>query len=270
MLYTGHIVLKGNLKNFYFHFLLLVYAIGILVCSETWLKFNKLATQFLKKFVNDYFSLYGSQFTSYYVHNLVHLLTFVLIYGPLDNFSCFRYDDFLQEIIKSMKLIKYPLQEIFNIISHKQKIYGKYRSQLHNTFSILSNEIIHKNISPFFKVNDKLFGTIHLALTNTVINVFKEKDRYIMLTNNNIVMVQHIVQPRNKPSTRNLIVKWFLNCYEFGAIPLSSIEIGVYVVDISKLLELYCINLTDIKYNCFCIGLTENLALVSSLCHSYF
>jgi len=170
-----------------------------------------------------------------------------------------------------MKSIKYPLQEIFNIISQKQKMYGKkYRSQLYNTFFVLSNEIIHKNISPFFKVHDKLFGTIHLALTNTIINVFKEKDRYIMLTNNNIVMVQHIVQPRNKPSTRNLIVKRFLNCYEFGATPLSSIEIGVYVVDTTKMSELYCINLADIKYKCFFIRLTENLALVSSLCHSDF
>ncbi|KAE9523658.1 hypothetical protein AGLY_016210 [Aphis glycines] len=265
LLYTGQIVLKGNLKKkFYFHFLLLVYAIRILICAKTCLKYNKLATQFLKKFVNDYSSLYGSQFISYNVHSLVHLPTYVLIHGPLDNFSCFRYDNFLQEIIKSMKSIKYPLQEIFNIISQKQKIYGKkYRSQLHYTFSVLSNEIIHKNSSPFFKVNDKLFGTKHLTLTNTVINVFKEKDRYIMLTNNNIVMVQHIVQPRNKLSTHNLIIKRFLNCYEFGVTPLSSIEIGVYVVDTTKMSELYCINLTDIKYKCFFIGLTENLALIS-------
>jgi len=50
LLYTGKIVLKGNLKKkFYFHFLLLVYAIRILVCAETCLKYNELATQFLKK-----------------------------------------------------------------------------------------------------------------------------------------------------------------------------------------------------------------------------
>jgi hypothetical protein len=269
LLYTGQIVLKGNLKKkFYFHFLLLVYAIRILICAETCLKYNELATQFLKKFVNDYSNLYGSQFVCYNVHSLIHLPTYVLIHGPLDNFSCFRYDHFIQEIIKSMKSIKYPLQEIFNIISQRQKIHDKYPSQLYNTFFVLINEIIHKDFLPFFTTNDKLFETIHITLTNTDINVFKERDRYIMLTNNHIVMVQHIVQPQNKPSTPNLIVKQFLNCYEFGNTPLSSFEIGVYVVDTTKTSESYCINLTDVKYKCFFIGLTKNLALISSICHS--
>jgi len=62
LLYTGQIVLKGNLKKkFYYHFLLLVYAIRILICPETCSKYNELSTQFLKKFVNDYSALYGSQ-----------------------------------------------------------------------------------------------------------------------------------------------------------------------------------------------------------------
>jgi len=103
-------------------------------------------------------------------------------------------------------------------------------------------------------------------MTNTVINVLKEKDRYIMLTNNTIVMVQHIVQPQNKPT--NLIVKQLLSCSEFTNTPESFFKIGVYIVDTSKMSELYCINLTDVKYKCFFIRLSNNLALISSMCHS--
>ena len=113
-----------------------------------------MATQLLKKFVNDYSNLYGSQFITYNVHSLIHLPIYVLNHGPLDNFSCFRYDNFIQEIIKSMKSIKYPLQEILNSILEKQKIQKKCPPQLHNQYPALSDEIIHKNSSPFSKIND--------------------------------------------------------------------------------------------------------------------
>jgi len=266
LLYTGQIVLKGNLKKkFYYNFLLLVYAIRILICPETCSKYNELSTQFLKKFVNDYSALYGSQYISYNVHSLIHLPFYVLLHGPLDNFSCFRYENYLQEIKKSIKSIKYPLQEIFNRIVEKQKIYDTLPAQLHKIYPVLSNEIIHSNPSPLFNINDKLFEKITLELTSTIINVLKEKDRYIMLTNNTLVMVQHIVEPKNEPP--NLIVKQFISYSEFTNTPESSFKIGVYMVDTSKMSKLYRINLTDIKYKCFFIRLSDNLALISTLCH---
>jgi len=268
LLYTGQIVLRGNLKKkFYFHFLLLVYAIRILICAETCFESNEMATELLKKFVNAYSNLYGSQFITYNVHSLIHLPMYVLNHGPLDNFSCFRYDNFIQEIIKSIKSIKYPLQEILNSVLQKQKIHQKCPPQLHDQYPVFSDEILHKTSTPFFKINDKLYEKISLALTNTVIiNVLGEKDRYIMLTNNNLVMVHHIVQPQNKPPS--LIVKRFLSYSEHTTTPLSSFEIGVYIVDTSKMSELYSINLTIVKYKCFFIRLSGNWALVSSMCHS--
>ncbi|CAI6376544.1 unnamed protein product [Macrosiphum euphorbiae] len=145
-------------------------------------------------------------------------------------------------------------------------MYDTLPAQLHKQYPVLSNEIIHSNPSPLFNINDKLFEKITLEQTNTIINVLKEKYRYIMLTNNTLVMVQHIVQPKNKPP--NLIVKQFISCSEFTNTPESSFKIGVYMVDTSKMSELYCINLTDIKYKCFFISLSDNLALISTLCHS--
>lgn len=65
---------------------------------------------------------------------------YVLIHGPLDNFSCFRYENYLQEIKKPIKSIKYPLQEIFNRIMEKQKINDKLPSQIFSQHPILTNE----------------------------------------------------------------------------------------------------------------------------------
>jgi hypothetical protein len=90
--------------------------IRILACSETCQKFNTKykALQFLKKFVTDYGFLYGSQFFTYNVHSLIHFPIFVNTCGPFDNFSSFRYENYLQEIQKSIKSAKYPLQETYN------------------------------------------------------------------------------------------------------------------------------------------------------------
>jgi len=45
---------------------------------------------------------------------------FTKIHGPLDNFSSFQYENYLQEIKKTVKCARYPLQEISNRIKEKQ------------------------------------------------------------------------------------------------------------------------------------------------------
>jgi len=119
-LYFGTIVLKHRLKKeFYLHFLLLSCAIKILVSPQICLVFNNLADGLLQQFVILYSSLYEEHLVSYNVHNLLHLPRFVKIHGPLDNFSCFKYENYFQEIKKSIKSAKYPLQEITNRIKEK-------------------------------------------------------------------------------------------------------------------------------------------------------
>jgi len=71
--------------------------------------------------VNDYAILNGFHLITYNVHTLVHLPMFVIKHGKLDNFSCFRYENYLQDLKKSIKSIKYSLQEIFNRIIENQK-----------------------------------------------------------------------------------------------------------------------------------------------------
>lgn len=266
LLYSGQIVLKSNIKKkFYSHFLLLVYAIRILICDETCCKYNELASQFLKQFVNDYSTLYGSHYISYNVHSLIHLPMFVLHHGPLDNFSCFKYENYLHDIKKSIKSIKYPLQEIYNRIIEKYKMLNEFPFQLSRQHPTLLNEIVHKT-PQYFKSNDSLFAKIILPFSNILINSIKEKDRHLILTDGSLVSVQYIVQAQNK--SVDIIVKRFLNCSELNANPLSSMQVGVYIVNTEQMSELYCINLSNIKYKCFFIRSSRNTAFIMSLCHA--
>lgn len=101
-----------------------------------------------------------------------------------------------------------------------------------------------------------------LPFSNTTINTLKENDRYLMLKNNILVSVQHIVQNKSQNSCANLIVKQFLNPSEFTSVPLLSFKVGLYIVNTIHVSELFCISSTEIKYKCFFIRLSKNSAVL--------
>lgn len=49
----------------------------------------------LSNFVTSFEILYGKQYVSHNVHNFLHLCSDVRIFGPLDNFSAFRFENFV-------------------------------------------------------------------------------------------------------------------------------------------------------------------------------
>lgn len=105
LLYTGPFLLKRILKKYqYYHFMLLHgTSLRLLMANETHLLYNEQATSFLIEFLNDYKIIYGPEYISYNVHNLIHLHECVKIYGPLDKFSAFKYENHLQDLKKKIK-----------------------------------------------------------------------------------------------------------------------------------------------------------------------
>ena len=49
-------------------------------------------------FVKSFSTLYGKEYISDNVHNLLHLCNDVRKYGPLDVFSAFKFENFMQAI----------------------------------------------------------------------------------------------------------------------------------------------------------------------------
>lgn len=114
LLYTGVIVLKGSIKNSHYnHFLLLSVAIRIL-SSDKCISLNLIAYDLLIKFVNKFALLYGSEYSNYNVHSLIHLPYFVRIHGPLDTFSAFKYENYLQQLNKIYEL--WPIPAVLRFI----------------------------------------------------------------------------------------------------------------------------------------------------------
>jgi len=79
-------------------------AIRILASEKFHNKWNSYAKQLLNYFVTNFAKLYGPEHLSYNVHNLTHLSDNVKLYGHLDKFSAFKFENYMQQIKKKSRL----------------------------------------------------------------------------------------------------------------------------------------------------------------------
>ncbi|XP_067208335.1 uncharacterized protein [Linepithema humile] len=115
LLYTGPVVLKDVLReDTYANFLTLHVAITILVSpiySQN-SQYVDYAEQLLNHVVASFEIIYGRRCVSHNVHNLTHLAQDVRKYGALDNFSAFRFENYILCIKSMIRKSEKPLQQI--------------------------------------------------------------------------------------------------------------------------------------------------------------
>lgn len=122
LLFTGPLVLKGNInENIYDHFLCLSVSIRILSHPELVKKssFLNYANQLLTIFVRDFEVIYGAKYIHHNVHNLLHLTGDVERYGPIDNFSAFRFENHMMKIKKMIN----PYNKLLNVFQKLKVIH---------------------------------------------------------------------------------------------------------------------------------------------------
>lgn len=112
LLYTGVFLMKDILpKDRYRHFLRLSFAIRIL-CDVNDAKdpgMIKKANVQLHKFVTDFKKLYPTCNITYNIHSLLHICDDVTIYGNLDSYSAFKFENYLQMIKKKVRCFWFTL-----------------------------------------------------------------------------------------------------------------------------------------------------------------
>lgn len=199
--------------------------------------------------------------------SLIHLPLYVKIHGALDNFGCFKYENYLQEIKYSIKGGRYPLQELCNRILEKQKVF--LSTPILPFQHLTVKEIENTTSSLYYKLNDTHFENIILHDLNICINILKKKDKYIILQNDMLIVVNHIVKPYNKNEI-NLVVQQFVKSTSFFMRPIDSKIIDSQIVDTTLLSNNFSVNLNEIKYKCLYVQITDNKAIVTSLRHSLY
>lgn len=116
LLYILPIVLsEGEFpKELYHHFLLLHCAIRSLSCPELVKNIDNIeyARRRIIYFVKQCSELYGDQFISSNIHNLIHLPDAVIQFGALMIFSCFPFEDFLNKLTGLVRPCRNPLPQL--------------------------------------------------------------------------------------------------------------------------------------------------------------
>lgn len=192
LLYSGPIVLKNILpKAQYENFILLHSAVTIL-CSPNFIQEPKnidCAHEMLQEFVIGFQNIYGKQFVSHNVHNLLHICLDVKKYGALDQFSAFRFENYMTTIKRMIRKGDKPLEQIAR--RHHEAEFSekkfKKREQLvskqpHNSGPLTET---CKNVWQQFKI---------LECSSYSIDCSIDKDRYVLLKNGKFGTVLNIIK----------------------------------------------------------------------------
>lgn len=141
-MYTGSVVFKNILsKQKYRYFLYLVTAIRILCDKDIYNKYLDYAESLLRYFVEKYAIIYGNQFISYNVHNLVHLANDVRLLGNFDTFSAFRFENCLFKLKNKLKNNGRPLEQVTDLILEQMELTSTLKIKIFPQMHYKNNEI---------------------------------------------------------------------------------------------------------------------------------
>jgi len=106
--------------------------------------FLNFAEALFNNFVTSFQVLYGIEYLSHNVHNLLHLFSDVRTFGPVDNFSAFRFENFMTSIKKQIRKNEKLLQQLkrYKEIQHVSS--PLLKSNLNNKKLYLCNNL-HKD-----------------------------------------------------------------------------------------------------------------------------
>lgn len=120
LLYTGPLAFKSILKkNIYTSFLTLFVIIRIL-SSQNLHEYLSYAQDLILYFVKIFTKLYGVENVSHNIHSLIHLVDDVKKFGPIDNFSAFKFENYLQILKKYIRKAEKPLQQVIHRYKEKE------------------------------------------------------------------------------------------------------------------------------------------------------
>lgn len=253
LLYTGPVALKEKLSKVQFkHFLCLHVAIRIL-CSVKCISLNRYAKSLLKYFVKNFKKIYGNEYITFNVHNLLHLCDDVLLYGTLDNFSAFKFENYMSNIKRNIKKSRYPLQQIHNRIIEDRKLIHIEKTS--NFLSFQEDNILVCN-------EDEKTYYRKLTYKNLTISLC-QRNNCVLLKNLTYMLISNIY--KNNNNDIKIVGRIFQNVLDFVKKP--SFSIAIKIVDIHETSEISTFDFKDIKAKCVLLPTNNNKFAIISILH---
>ncbi|KYM94366.1 hypothetical protein ALC62_15008, partial [Cyphomyrmex costatus] len=263
LLYTGPVAFKNILRSdIYDHFITLHVAIRIL-CSTHLQNLYDYSQELLEHFVKSFALIYGIHNISHNVHGLIHLVRDAKKFGTLDNFSAFKYENFLQTLKKLLKKYDKPLQQIVRrcVEYEKNKVTEKLPTEENKNFIVdlksthSFGPLIHGCCNPQYKIIRK---------TNMTLRIDVIGDNCCALIDGTIVLIKNIAY--NKDLEINVIIGHkFLHKQDFYHVPCPSSLLQIFTVYGLSDLQMWPIENIHTKY--VKLPLLENEYVVFPLLH---
>lgn len=134
LIYSGPFVLKDVLPHkLYCNFMILKFAITILLVSDLNETYNEYARELLKGFVKHAVKLFGSKFCTYNTHALIHLPDDAEAFGNIYEVTCFPFENYLQMLKKMLRKSNQPLQQVVRRIEEHDQNYEANNTQFKKT-----------------------------------------------------------------------------------------------------------------------------------------
>jgi len=122
LLYLGPVIFRLLKPQLYENFLVLHVAVRLLSSEEYCVEFNEYAGALIKNFVTNFKAIYGEEYVSHNIHGCVHIHKDVMNFGPLEKFSAFRFENFMQKLKKLVRKGEKPLQQVAKRYSEMEHV----------------------------------------------------------------------------------------------------------------------------------------------------
>ncbi|KYQ60589.1 hypothetical protein ALC60_00349 [Trachymyrmex zeteki] len=186
----------------------------------------KLSQQLLNQISGVLLNLQNTKFMSHNLHTLLHICSDVQKYGPVDNFSAFRFENIKKMIRKNEK----PLQQL----SRRYSELNNFNMPIKKTIIKNNNEIcfekVHSN-GPL--IDDYNFSSEYKILRTKTYTIHSNSasNNCISLENGTVVSVLNLV--KRSDNTKFIIgkkLKVVKDLYSDPVYPCTSKELGVQVM----------------------------------------
>lgn len=197
---------------------------------------NNLLIYFVQKFGE----LYGDEFISHNIHSLLHLCDDFKNYGPLDNCSCFPFENFMQVLKKMVRSNAKPLKQVIK----RYEEYLTFNKSHHENLTTCSTDfrkphtdgpLMQDCSSPQFKI---------YSGNNVLINIKSSANCFIggCINGSDLLIMKVLNICYNSVKKKNVFICKKINTIEpFYLKPINSMILGIACV--SNLLDDYiCID----------------------------
>ncbi|XP_063234238.1 uncharacterized protein LOC134537581 isoform X2 [Bacillus rossius redtenbacheri] len=230
LLYTGPVVTQSVLENdVYLNFLGLHIAIRYLCTDQISVELLEYVRLLLEHFVTSFGILYGTEHMSHNVHGILHLTDDVKNLGPLDKFSAFKFENYLQVLKKRIRKSEKPLQQLICRYSEIKMKSSSIETERPRPTCIKVNEktthldgpLTQHCVGPQYK---------NIKYQKFEFFTYKEADKCCGFEDGTIILIENIC---HSVVNNDIVIigKEFLVKDDLYSIPCKSSDLGIYLVD---------------------------------------